>query len=75
MNVLQLTTIQSTVINDHEVRLMVDGVDWFGESTLVLDSPGFFAQNPLTNDGSALVGRCHCGVVGCDDVFVSIKYE
>lgn len=62
--------------NDDQVRMLVDGNDliesWvFGG--LGIDPPQFFAQQALQKGGSLLIGRCQCGVVGCDDMRVRVE--
>ena len=62
--------------NDHEVRALVDGHDLLGSlvsSGLGIDPPQFFAQKTLRESGSLLIGRCHCGVVGCGDMRVRVE--
>ncbi len=62
----------SPASNDHQVRILVDGEDWLGDSSLGIDPPEFFAQPALMVGGELLVGRCECGCVGCDDVAVQV---
>lgn len=56
----------------HEVRLIVDGADWIGEDRLGLDPPDLIFELQRTARDSIIVGRCTCGVIGCDDPVVKV---
>ena len=60
--------------NDHEVRILVNDEDVIGKSYLGPDPPYFFAQN-FDGDGELMIGRCTCGVEGCDDFRVTVKHS
>lgn len=72
MNSLSVEVSASCETNDHEARIFVDGEDWLGENYLGLDPPRLFSQPELFSGGKARVGRCECGVEGCDDVTVEV---
>jgi hypothetical protein len=56
----------------HEVRLIVDGADWIGEDRLGLDPPDLIFELRRTDRDRIIVGRCTCGVIGCDDLVVKV---
>jgi len=68
MNVLTFRFEVSLGSNDHEVRPMIDGKDVLNKDFLGLDPPEYFNQPKLFESGDILIGRCKCGVVGCDDI-------
>ena len=75
MNSLAFQFGDSPDSNDHEVRPLVDGVDILklnGADSLGIDPPEFFRQSALLQGGRLLIGRCSCGVMGCDDVYASV---
>lgn len=57
----------------HEVRLIVDGIDWIGDDRLGLDPPDLVRQLTAGHRSHLTVGRCNCGVLGCDDLIVDIR--
>jgi len=59
--------------NDHEVRVLIDGRDVLGDDHLGIDPPEFFAQFSIADVDRLLIGRCECGVVGCDDFLVDVE--
>jgi len=59
--------------NDHQVRIWIDGVDWLDDTSLGLDPAEFFRQSALRSTGPLIVGRCECGVIGCDDTTVEVQ--
>jgi hypothetical protein len=68
--------------NDHEVCLMADGEDLvarLGSALMGLDPDDLLVEPcPLAVDGTprtVTVGRCECGVTGCDSVAVVISRE
>lgn len=72
ISALKLEVRESQETNDHEVRIMVDGADWLGTDSLGLDPPELQEELARTLPvEDLLVGRCDCGVVGCDDVWVN----
>ncbi|ATY31886.1 hypothetical protein [Sphingomonas psychrotolerans] len=56
----------SPASNDHEARVLIDGVDWLGTDALGLDPPDLAAEL-LGVSPRIRVGRCACGAEGCDD--------
>ncbi len=75
MNRLAFNFADSPSSNDHQVRPLVDGVDLLElieTDSLGIDPPEFFRQPALLSGGRLLIGRCSCGVVGCDDVFAGV---
>ena len=75
MRTITLRIEPSPTSNDHQVRIQIDGHDWLGENYLGIDPPRFFSQSTLTTGGSAIVGRCECGTMGCDDRIADIVIE
>ncbi|WP_455272813.1 hypothetical protein [Rhizobium herbae] len=71
MSSLSYQIIANPDANDHEVRLFVDGADWIGEGRLGLDPPDLVKQLIEDRRTRLIVGRCTCGVLGCDDVAVT----
>ena len=68
--------------NDHEVRLLADGEDliqYFSPDMMGLDPSDLLVEPcPLRveNDShTTMIGRCHCGVVGCGSVAVKIRRD
>ena len=59
--------------NDHELLVLVDGKTVLDEAHMGIDPPKFFAQFSKSDVGQLLIGRCRCGVVGCDDYFVAVE--
>lgn len=72
MNTLSVKVFESHETNDHEARIFVDGADWLGEDYLGLDPPRLFSQSALISGGQARLGRCGCGVEGCDDLTAEV---
>lgn len=75
MNVLAFDIKPSPESNDHQIRIIIDGIDWLSTEHLGIDPPEFFDQKTLFEDGNLLVGRCGCGCVGCDDVRVDVSFS
>lgn len=75
MNELQLKSGPCVESNDHQVRILIDRMDVLGEKHFGIDPPLFFEQPSLTKGGSALIGRCNCGCIGCDDIEVMIEID
>lgn len=74
MNTLKIAVEPSLETNDHQARLIVDKNDWLGEDSAGLDPP--MLRNQLSSGTSKkIVGRCACGVVGCDDTVVEVVRE
>jgi hypothetical protein len=64
--------------NDHEVRVLIDGIDVLervDKSSLGLDPVDFFAQRALMASGDLLIGRCGCGCIGCGDESVRALHD
>lgn len=74
MNKLTFNILPTEESNDHQVRILIDDVDWLGEE-LGIDPPEFFKQTNFLTDGELLIGRCSCGVVGCGDVIVNVTSD
>lgn len=70
---LSIAVSPSPSSNDHEARIVVDGVDWLGPSQLGLDPPELRVQLGRGDATYVIVGRCECGCVGCDDVVVDVR--
>jgi hypothetical protein len=75
MNVLAFNIELSPESNDHQTRIIIDGNDWLGKNYLGLDPPEFFRQKTLFENGELIIGRCDCGVVGCDDVQINTIFS
>lgn len=73
MNTLSFKILPTDESHDHEVRVLIDNSDILGQDHLGIDPPEFFGQQNLITDGQILIGRCSCGVVGCDDYSVSVN--
>jgi hypothetical protein len=75
MNRLSFDFSDSPSSNDHQVRPLIDGADLLqlvGTDSLGIDPPEFFRQPALRSGGRLLIGRCSCGVVGCDDLHAHV---
>lgn len=73
MNILSFKISRTNESNDHEVRILIDESDILGKEYLGIDPPEFFEQQSLTTTGQLLIGRCSCGVVGCNDFPVLVN--
>ncbi len=73
LNSIALKITPSLETNDHQVRVWVDGEDLLDDNSLGLDPPEFFRQVSLRTTGLLIVGRCECGVIGCDDTTVEVQ--
>lgn len=72
---LAFSFLPSESSNDHQVRVLLDGMDVLADidqSALGLDPVEFFSQSSLLGSGMLLIGRCGCGCVGCGDVSVEV---
>jgi len=58
--------------NDHQVRLLINGVDVLGANHLGLDPIDFLRVVGPEMSGSVLVGRCDCGCIGCGDLAAQV---
>lgn len=74
INTLKIAVEPSFETIDHQARLVVDEKDWLGKDLIGLDPPMLCEQFSII-EGKLLVGRCVCGVVGCDDKFVDVVRE
>jgi hypothetical protein len=72
MNTLSYQILPNQDGNTHEVRLVVDGEDWIGDDHLGLDPPDLVRQLTETHNDRLILGRCGCGVLGCDDLAVDV---
>ena len=73
MNTLSFKIFQTDESYDHEVRILIDDSDILGKDHLGIDPPEFLGQANILTTGQILIGRCSCGVVGCDDYPVYVK--
>jgi hypothetical protein len=73
MNTLSFKILTTDESHDHEVRILIDDNDVLGKEHLGIDPPDFFGQHNLITTGEILIGRCSCGVVGCDDYLVFVN--
>ena len=73
MNTLSFEILSTEESHDHEVRILIDNDDILGKDYLGIDPPEFFDQHNLVTKGQILIGRCSCGVVGCDDYPVEVE--
>jgi len=67
---LTIAVEASTETNDHQARLSIDGKDWLGSVIAGLDPPMLKTELLDKGVGTLLVGRCWCGIIGCNDVKV-----
>ncbi|HEX6376888.1 MAG TPA: hypothetical protein VFZ91_14345 [Allosphingosinicella sp.] len=65
-------TIAVEAIPEHQARLFIDGKDWLGPEVAGLDPPMLTAELLGKGVGTLLVGRCWCGIVGCNDLKVEV---
>jgi len=70
---IEFIILESSESNDHEVRVIINGEDWLGGNRLGIDPPQLTNQLVSIPSGELLVGRCHCGCVGCDDFYVEVR--
>jgi hypothetical protein len=73
MNTLSFKILPTDEAHDYEIRILIDDSDILGKDHLGIDPPEFFGQNNLVTSGQILIGRCSCGVVGCDDYPVIVN--
>ncbi len=62
---------------DHEVRILVNGIDIIPDKMLGLDpvdgwEESLLGQEALTSPGELIYARCSCGVVGCGSDAVDV---
>ena len=65
---------------DHEVRILVNGIDIISNKMMGLDpvdecEQSFFNQPALTGSGELIYARCNCGVVGCGSDLVVVSRD
>ena len=58
--------------NQLQARLLIDGKDWLGPEVAGLDPEVLEAELLGGGAGSLIVGRCWCGMMGCNDVEVEV---
>jgi hypothetical protein len=75
LRALKFVTTPSESTNDHETRIMIDGLDILSGGEMGLDPPDFFGQPELVDGGRMRIGRCSCGVVGCGDVGADVSQD
>ncbi|MDR2967784.1 MAG: hypothetical protein LBU74_07535 [Methanobacteriaceae archaeon] len=73
MNTIKFKMHLSYESNDHQVRIIIDNLDFLGKDYLGIDPPSFFAQKNLFETGELLIGRCTCGCEGCRDYPVEVS--
>ena len=74
MNTLAFKIEPCLTAKDHQVRIIIDGKDWFDDDDILgIDPPGFFSQRGLLQGGNIIIARCGCGTVGCDDFEVAVE--
>jgi hypothetical protein len=73
MNTLSFQILVSKETNDHQVRILIDGMDILGKDYLGIDPPMFFEQAGLLETGEILIGRCICGEIECGDYPVDVN--
>lgn len=74
-NRLRIEVSASPESNDHQARLIVDGLDWLGAGQLGLDPPELEAALAARGAEELVVGRCGCGCVGCSDTIVRVVHR
>ena len=78
MKTLSFTFHPCEESHDHEVRVLIDGIDILtsvDKTSLGLDPVEFFDQPALDVGGELLIGRCGCACVGCCDTVVSSTHQ
>jgi hypothetical protein len=73
MSNLSYQILPNTDDGTHEVRLFVDGIDWIEAGHLGLDPPDLVRELTGENRSHLTIGRCGCGVLGCDDIVVDVQ--
>ena len=73
-NELSFKILESLDTDDYEVRIFIDKQDLLDDEHLGLDPTPFFEQD-FDKEGTLYVGRCNCGVEGCDDITVDVSFE
>jgi len=58
--------------NELQARPLIDGKDWLGPEVAGLDPVMLEAELLGKGVGSLIVGRCWCGMIGCNDVRVEV---
>jgi hypothetical protein len=75
LDILFLKVENSPQSNDHQVRIIINGIDILGKDYLGIDPPRFFSQDTILKGGNTLIGRCSCGVEGCGDIYTNVLIE
>ena len=73
MNTLAFEIRPSPDTPDHEVRVRVDGRDLLDGVHIGVDPPEFFGQFAGGGANRLVIGRCACGLMGCDDTIVLVE--
>jgi hypothetical protein len=73
MNTIKFEMYPSDESNDHQVRIIIDSLDFLGNDYLGIDPPFFFTQKNLFDTGELLIGRCTCGCEGCGDYHIEVS--
>ena len=71
-NTLTIAVKPPSETNELQARLLVDGEDWLGPEVAGLDPEMLEAELLGKKLGSLVVGRCWCGIMGCNDVEVEV---
>jgi hypothetical protein len=71
-NILTIAVKPASETNEDQARLSIDGKDWLGPEFAGLDPPMLEAELLGKRIGTLLVGRCWCGMIGCQDVKVEV---
>jgi hypothetical protein len=70
---LRVEVTANSSSNDHQARILIDGVDWIGTTHLGLDPPDLATELEDPSAIHIIVGRCGCGCVGCDDIEIEVE--
>jgi hypothetical protein len=71
-NTLTIAVKAPSETNELQARLSIDGKDWLGPGVAGLDPVMLEAELLGKGVGSLIVGRCWCGIIGCNDVKVEV---
>ncbi|HYD38437.1 MAG TPA: hypothetical protein VEA60_12535 [Allosphingosinicella sp.] len=71
-NRLTIAVLAASETNEDQARLLIDGKDWLGPEVAGLDPPMLAAELLGKRVGTLIVGRCWCGIMGCNDVKVEV---
>ena len=71
-NTLTIAVKPPSGTNELQARPLIDGKDWLGPEVAGLDPAMLEAELLGKSVGSLIVGRCWCGMIGCNDVKVEV---